>query len=261
MCGLWEKMSKTRTRRVRPAQRLTPPADGDQAAFARKLCDDLERFDNPLSVERWASSLLGRTWERGRVRDEGGSDPGFALGAAIIEAIADVGGRGAKLALLALDALDDHYLSEHAASWAAEIEDVPIPDWFAKVGKANVIRSFVVYSPCEAEAIFIEADQPSFGLHSICVYVDNRWKGSAKHIELIQELDSTAANIAAGISGAGGVIPVEPELACQRILWGIWETDSWPGFDVGENYADLRALTLARAGAGPVRRRKRRARA
>lgn len=254
-------MSKSRTRRVRPAERLAPPANRDQAAFARELCDRVEHFDDPLSVERWASSLLGRTWERGRCQDECGRDPGFELGAAIVEAIADAGGRGAKLALLAIAALDDHELNEHAASWAAELEDEPAPDWFAKVGEANVIRSCVIYSPCEAEVIFIEADQPSFGLHSICVYVDNRWKGSAKHIELVKDLDSIAADIAAESPVARDLITVEPELACERIRWAIWETDGWPGIDVGQNYADLRALALARAAAGPARRRRQRPRA
>jgi hypothetical protein len=253
-------MTNPRRRRVPPATRLTPPPDQHQAAFARELCRDVEAIDDPLTLERWASSLLGRTWERRRRHpDAEGHDPGFALGAAMVEAIADVGGQGAAIALAAIAELDDDGVGEHAAAWAAEIGALPIPDWVAKVGRANVTRALVAHSPCVGEAIFIEADQPSFGPHSVAIYIDNQWGGLVTRIGLIPPIEPFAADHAGQLWGSHDLVAVEPELACRRILQAIWLTDERPGI-CGDSYADLRAIALARVSAGPVPPRKSRAR-
>jgi hypothetical protein len=217
-------------------------------------------MEDSLTLERWASSFVGRTWERGwRHQNETEEDCGFALGAAMIEAIADVGGRGAAMALTAISELGDDDVAMHAASWAKQIEDPSVPEWVAEVGQANVIRALVAYSPCESEVVFVEADQPSFGLHTILVYIDNQWGGVAKHIALLQPVDSISAKFEAGLTGPGGLIPVEPELACTRILHAMWLTDDRPGVAIGDDYADLRAIAFARVCARPAPPRNARA--
>jgi hypothetical protein len=254
-------MSTPRTRRVRAAKRLTAPPTRDQAEYARTLCENVAAIEDPLTLERWASSFLGRTWERGRRHHgEMEQDHGFALGAAIVEAIADVGGPGAAAALLAISQLSDDCVGEHAASWAKQIEDSSVPDWVAKVGQANVIRALVAHSPCESEVVFIEADQPGFGLHTVVVYIDDQWGGIAKHVALLRPVDSIRASFEAELTGRGGLIQAEPELACRRILHAIWLTDERPGLTVGDTYADLRGIAVARACAGPAPPPKRRTR-
>jgi hypothetical protein len=177
----------------------------------------------------------------------------------MIEAIADVGGRGAATALLAISELGDDDVGMHATSWAKQIEDPTVPEWVAKVGTAVVTRALVAHSPCESEVVFVEAEQPSFGLHTILVYIDNQWGGVAKHIALLQPVDSISTKFEAELTGSGGLIPVKPELACRRILHAIWLTDDRPGVAIGDDYADLRAIALARACARPAPPRKARA--
>ena len=108
------------------AQRLAGEATPAQVALAQQLCRDVEAIEDPLTLERWASSFAGEIWGR-RCRCDfnvARHDPGFEFAVATIEAIADVGGAGAKTALLAIARLGEYPERQHAAAWAAEIEGV-----------------------------------------------------------------------------------------------------------------------------------------
>jgi hypothetical protein len=247
-------MSPTRTRRREPARRLTAPPDSKQAAFARRLCRDVASIvDDPLTLERWTSGLLGKVWERHRRNPAPlQHDPGFALGAAIVEAIGDVGGLGAKMALLAISKMADPPLSYHAAEWAEHSVAGSVPAWIDHVGSARPCRALSVCSPSDGEVIFLEAEQPAFGLHTVVVYIDYRLEGIAKHVGLILPLDQIDTEMMADPAVDGlhtEARAVEPVFACGRILTALELTDEHPHLPVGETFADLRAIAVARASA------------
>jgi hypothetical protein len=253
-----EDMAKTRTRHVRPPERLAPPPDPDQLAFAQKLCSEVEVIDDPLTLELWVSSLAGEIWDRRRRHghdDVMGKDPGFEFAAATIEAIADVGGQGAKIALLAIAELADYPERQHAKTWAATIEDASKPPWFAKIGKARVVQAAVAYWPCEAELVVFEAEQRGFGRHALMVDIDNLHGGAATDIELHDTLESAVAPLATDFRGMDRFQSVDPALACRRTLCALWLTDDRPGLRVGERYAELQEIALTRACTGPRRPR------
>jgi hypothetical protein len=229
--------------------RYAAPPDRDQAAFGREMARNVARFEDPLTLERWASSLLGRMWERTR-RDrlQSKQDPGFALGIAMIEAIGLAGGRGAKMALHAIAELDDGSVGWHAEEWAEHIK-ADLPEWTTKVAEAKLIRAASVCRPCEGEMIFVEVEQPAIGLHTLAVFVDDTLGGMAKHLALIQPLDSVDLEMLGPIDDNGRaakLAPVELVFACGRVRDAITQTDRTLERPMPEEYADLRALALTR---------------
>jgi hypothetical protein len=249
-------MSTSRTSQTKPTPPCyAAPPDRRQAAYARKLARDVAGFEDALTLELWASSLLGRMWERTR-RDQLRSkqDPGFALGIAMIEAIGLAGGHGAKAALHAIAQLDDGSVGWHAAEWADHIE-AEIPDWVAKVAEAKLIRAASICRPCEGEVILIEVDQPAIGVHTLVAYVDDGLDGVAKHLALIQPLDSVDLTMLQAADDSGRtakLAPVELALACHRMRKAITQSDRTVDLPMPAEYADLRALALTRVHEGWV---------
>ena len=171
-----------------------------------------------------------------------------ALGIAMIEAIGLAGGRGGKMGLHAIAELDDGSVGWHAEEWAEHIE-AELPDWIAKVGNAQLIRAASICRPCEGEAIFIEVDQPAIGVHTLVVYIDDRLDGRAKHLALIQPLDSvdrTALENGDDSTRPSRLAPVELEYACSRMRQAITQTDRSIDLPMSAEYADLRAIALTR---------------
>jgi hypothetical protein len=186
-----QDMSPTRTPRREPARRLTAPPDRNQAAFARGLCRDVASIiDDPLTLERWTSSLLGRLWVRHRRNPAPlQHDPGFAL---------------------------------------------------------------AICSPLDGEVIFLEAEQPAFGPHTVAVYIDYRLGGIAKHLGLILPLEQIDTEVLADPALDGRrreAVPIEPVFACRRIRAALELTEARPHLPVGDTFADVRAIALARASA------------
>jgi hypothetical protein len=229
--------------------RYAGPPDRDQAAFGREMARNVARFEDPLTLERWASSLLGRMWERTR-RDrlQSKQDPGFALGIAMIEVIGLAGGRGAKMALHAIAQLDDGSVGWHAEEWGEHIK-AELPEWITNVAEAKLIRAASVCRPCDGEVIFIEVDQAAVGPHTLAVYVDDRLGGMAKHLALIQPLDSldpTELKFIDDRGRAAKLAPAELVFACNRVRDAITQTDRTLEIPMPEEYANLRALALTR---------------
>jgi hypothetical protein len=195
--------------------------------------------------------------QRGRDNASGADneqDPGFALGIAMIEAIGLAGGRGAKMALHAIAQLDDGSVGWHAVEWADHI-DAEMPDWMAQVGEAKLIRAASMCRPCEGEVICIEVDQPAIGLHTLAFYIDDRLDGMAKHLALIQPLDTLDFTELEEPDERGYVAklaPAELVFACDRLRKAITQTDRTMDVPMSEDYATLRPLALTRAHSRPA---------
>jgi hypothetical protein len=249
-------MTTSHASRKPSPRRLTAPPNRGQAAYARSLAKNVNSIRDPLTLERWASSFLGRVWERGRRhREDPEHDYGFALGAAMVEAIGDAGGRGARMALLAISRLDDGTLAWHAEEWADSLSRIPVPKWVDAVGEAEVVRATSISRPGDGEGLFIEVDQPSIGLHTVAAFIRDDRGGVASYLGLIQPfdvLDFRQFEAAAGHRRPARREEVEPTVACHRLRAAITNTDRNFDVDVRDEYADLRALALNRAVVGEL---------
>jgi hypothetical protein len=220
-------------------------------AAARSMCHQAGALQCALDAERWASSLLGRLWERREILTPAdAADHAFALGKPIVEDFALVNTRGAAIALQAIQKVADGGLGPHAGELALKLSHParPIPDWVAEIGTAKVARAAIAGVPDEGDMVFLEARSPTHIPHTVVVYLDHTLGGFAKHLGLIQPIESFEHGLGDDPLPCGVPIrPLEPALAARRIRAAIALTDGCPDAPVGETFADLRALTLLRA--------------
>ena len=99
--------------------------------------------------------------------------------------------------------------------------------------------------------VFLEVRRNREDSHTLAVYIDYRANGIAKHLRLLRPISSVEEALRDGEveSHAARIRPVEPALACARIRAAIESTDTARDPDLGEGFADLRALAIMRAGA------------
>lgn len=193
--------------------------------------------------------LLGRAWaHRGRGPQPRCADPMLAAGMPVLDAFADVGGGGARTALVALGRLDRGELGCLALKLAAGMEE-PIPNWVSEVGTAAVVRAFSAESPGDGETLLLEAEPGQGTAHMLVVFIDARLGGIAKHLGLTRVIDpmnSDDHQPGAAEARAMRLGAIAPGVACQRVRQAIEITDSRRCPAVGESFAPLRALALAR---------------
>jgi hypothetical protein len=249
-------MTTSHAARTPSPRRLTAPPNRGQAAYARSLAKNVNEIRDPLTLERWASSFLGRVWERGRRhREDPEHDYGFALGAAMVEAIGDAGGRGARMALLAISRLDDGTLAGHAEEWADSLSHIPVPKWVDSAGEAEVVRAMSISRVGDGAALLIEADQPGCGLHTIAAFIRDQLGGVTSYLGLIlpfDALDLAAFGCADRHGRPAEREEIDPIRACHRLRAAITNTDRNFDLDVWDDYADHRALALTRAIVGEL---------
>lgn len=206
-----------------------------------------QQFDNPLDLERFVGSLLGRIWER-RLLLGADEQPRYALvlGSPIVASIAEHGGAGAPTLLRAIESLERGALARHAGQLARGLPRVGVPDWIEQVGTAEVTRAFSASSPGEGEAILLEACTGARG-NTTAVFIDGRLGGIVKHIGLLEPVDAVTEGHVGPRSRIAWA-PADPVLACRRVRLAIDATDSMPHPPVADTYAELRAIAAARAG-------------
>src|SRR6478609_11184780 len=91
--------AKVAKRRERDAPRRSwTPISTDE--LARRLARHALKLSYSLQAEVWGSSVLGAIWLRRNevLLDQASRDPHLAVGAPLIEAIARIGGAGARIA-------------------------------------------------------------------------------------------------------------------------------------------------------------------
>lgn len=234
---------------------LAPPSE--RARAARLLCRQASSIDDPLALERFVSSLLGRLWERCEmVPDSGGVDPMRVLGEPIVDSVVEAGGLGGKLFLTALAQIERGALGLLAAERAASIPEVPVPDWVTQVGTASIVRAFSTYSPGDGEALMLASRTVGGTDHMVAVFIADRLGGIAKHLWLTRLFDPSDPSAQADLQIAKPLDfrPVDHALACQRVRIAIDRSDAAPIGWVGPDFADHRALSIARITPLPLRR-------
>jgi len=166
-----------------------------------------------------------------------------------VDAIARNGGPGAKMALLAIDALEPGGLGRHAYGLARQMSGDALPGWIKLVGHADVLRAESAHSP-DGEVLFIEAHRGVDDIHTVAAYIDHRLGGAAKHLGLVRPIDQMLdleRQLDGGPSFVSELGPLDVGEACRRLVDAIEVTDGLVDPPVGERYAQLRALALTRA--------------
>jgi hypothetical protein len=164
------------------------------------------------------------------------------VGRPIIESIAEVGGAGSKVALLALGRIDRGALGQAACRLADGLTE-STPRWLADVGTAPVVGAFSAYSPGDGEVIMLDVDCLACA-HMVVVFVDARLGGLAKHIRVLRRIDPLSVDES---DGAGFRFRAsDRDLACGRVRNAIELSESAPGAPIDASFSQNRALAIAR---------------
>jgi hypothetical protein len=216
--------------------------------MTEKLCRDVAAIDSPLNLERWTSSLLGRVWERRHFVTEACDTEVamLALGERILESFAKRGGREAKIALTAVAQIDRGPLGLLAGEHATSLMSARIPNWVAQVGTARIVKAYGTPSPGPEEGLLLVPDQPAEP-HMVAVFITER--GIAKHLSLTQLFDPTDPPAVPNEPNLATTLkfrPVDHHLACRRVRAAIERSDDAFHRQLGPEFADHRAITIAR---------------
>jgi hypothetical protein len=229
---------------------LDYPSISQEAAAARRMCQQAASLARPLDLERWASSLLGKLWlRRSLMRPNRRTDPAFVLGERIVESFAAHGGSAGKTALVAVGRVDRGPLGSLARDLAASLEEVATPDWIAQVGTATVVRAFAQHSPGDGEALLLETDNVGESAHMVAAFINDRLDGIATTLTLTRPVDPSTPEFGEDGSASGGGLrfrAVDPVLACRRVRAAIGRTERALGAPVGDDFVEHRALAIAR---------------
>lgn len=249
------KVAKRRERDA--ARRSWAPISTDE--LARRLARHALKLSEALQAEVWGSSVLGAIWVRRNqvVLDEASRDPHLALGVRLIEAIARIGGAGARTALVVLTAVDDSEIALHAGELANGLAhaSAPLPGWVSELGAATITGAAVMHEDVfdDACTVWLEACHPGGEVHAVGVLIENSFGGMAVDVLLADSLERVEEVIREQSSEDGEVRfeRIEPGIAAGRIHAAVELTDMTWDPAVSEDYAGLRALAVQRSDETP----------
>jgi hypothetical protein len=228
--------------------------------IARQIVRDALRLPGPLDAELWGSSLLGSFWDRRYELpvDEFVSGAELVFGGPLVEAIRQIGGPGARIALAVIGAVDYGELGLRALQLAAELSEEtgePLPDWVAEVGKAMVTGAALMSegSYDDACTVFLEARHLSGEVLAVGVRIDNNLGGMADDVLLADSIDRVCEIVRDHPPPEGDVRfeRIAPGGAAGRIGAALKLTDDTWHPPVSDDFAHLRALARMRADATP----------
>jgi hypothetical protein len=252
--------AKVTARREREAAKRSSAAAGPDGV-ARRIVREASGLTGALDAELWASHLLGVFWDqRYTLPLEQAASPDYSLilGEPLVEAVARLGGVGARTALGVIERVDDGELGLRAAELAASCgpgKGDEMPGWVSSVGEAEItgaaaIREDVFDDAC---TVFLEARHPGGEMHAVGVLIDNNLGLMAKDVLLADSIDRVA-EVMRTHPRRDGELRLEriaPGVAAGRIHAAVELTDMTLDPPVTEDYARLRALALLRADEAP----------
>ena len=269
-CGTVSKGKRTRrpgghpakiaVRREREAARRSSAAIGPDAV-ARRIVLEAAALTSALDAELWASHLLGVFWDQRYtlpLAEAASLDYTLILGEPLIEAVARLGGVGARTALSVIERVDDGELGLRAAELAASCgagAGEEMPSWVGNVGEAEITGAAVMYEDVfdDASNVFLDAVHPSGEMHAVGVLIDNNLGGMAKDVLLADSIERVAA-VMRKHPRRDGELRLEriaPGVAAGRIHAAVELTDMTLDPPVAEDYARLRSMALLRADEAP----------
>jgi hypothetical protein len=218
---------------------------------ARRIVREAAALGSAVEAELWGSALLGLLWERRFDLAPEDFSQGYAVvfGDPLVKAVADTGGVGARVALRVIAAVDDGELGLHAGEFATGLGAVaPLPGWVGELGKAEVVAAAILREEVfdDGSTVLLEARNADGEQYAVGVYIDNNLGVIAKDILLADSIAAvervtrehpprderlTLEPVAAGV--AAGQVHAAIELADMTL-----------GLDVGQEFAELRAVAL-----------------
>jgi hypothetical protein len=240
-------------RREREAARRSGAPAGPESVACR-IVHEANELTSALDAELWASQLLGVFWnQRYTLPLEEAASPDYSLilGEPLIEAVARLGGEGARTALSAIAIVDDGELGARGVELAQKLElEKAAPSWLGDVGEAEITGAAVMREDLfdDASTVFLEARHPSGETHAIGVLIDNNLGHMAKDILLADSIDRVA-EVMGKHPRSDGELTLEriaPGVAVGRIDAAIELTEMTLDPPVSDDYARLRGLAMLR---------------
>ena len=214
------------------------------------IARDAEALTSVYEAECFASSLLGLMWERrASAPPLEGFDQDLVLGAALAQDLVEHGGRGGRLVLHAIGRLAGGGLGALGAELARQLED-ELPGWADEIGRSTVTSAVCAVAPGDGVSIVLEVAGVGMVDHGVAVFIDLRRDGIAKHAGLVLGKDLRPQDLERDLGGG----PIDVRDAAQQVLDAVSVTDRRPGAPVGETFAQLRTLVIARASSALPRR-------
>jgi hypothetical protein len=240
-------------RREREAARGSGAPAGPKSV-TRRIVREAHELTSPLDAELWASHLLGVLWNQRYtlpLEEAASPDCSLILGEPLIEAVAQLGGDGARTALSAIAIVDDGELGVRAGLLAQRLElEQAAPSWLGDVGEAEITAAAVMREDVfdDACTVFLEARHPSGETHAIGVLIDNNLGVMAKDILLADSIDRVAEMMRKHPRDDGELTleRIAPGVAAGRIDAAIALTEMTLDPPVADDYARLRALAMLR---------------
>ena len=252
--------AKVALRREREAARRSSAPKGPDG-IARRIVREAAALTSALDAELWASQMLGVFWDqRYTLPLAQAASPDYTLifGEPLIEAVARLGGVGARTALSVIERVDDGELGLRAAELAASGgagAGEEMPSWVSNVGEAEITGAAVMYEDVfdDASNVFLEAFHPTGEMHAVGVLIDNNLGGMAKDVLLADSIDRVA-EVMRKHPRRDGELRLEripPGVAAGQIHAAVELTDMTLDPPVAEDYARLRSMSLLRADEAP----------
>ena len=208
-----------------------------------RIARDAQSLTGVYETEYFVSSLLGQLWQqRASAPPLEGFDLDLILAAGLVQELAGHGGRGGRLVLHAIGRLAPGGLGALAADLARETED-ELPEWADEIGRSRVTSAVGATSPGDGVSLVLEVAGAGMIDHAVAIFIDERRGGIAKHLGLIYGERDRPSGLVPELGGG----PVDVRDAAGQVLEAIAITDGRPAAPVGERFAELRTLALARA--------------
>jgi hypothetical protein len=230
---------------------VVPAPDGgsQSEATVHGLCGEALALGSALEMECWISSVLGQLWEQRFQAPPLDLERAFVLGAPVAEQLARSAVAGARLVLQAIASVDRGALGARCGQLADGLLDEPLPAWARRCRRrVRVSRAVSAGIPGDGEVVCLGARGGGRPPHTLAVFVDERQRGVAKHIHVLDSLEVWAKEVL-GPGGALGAPGVEltPPAAAERIVEALRRTDEEPDAIIDDSVGALRALALSRA--------------
>ena len=208
-----------------------------------RIARDAAKLGSVYEAEYFVSSLLGQFWERRACAPPlEGFDQDLVLGAALAQDLAANGGRGSRLVLQTIGRLARGGLGALAADLAREMDD-ELPAWAADLGRSRATSAVCASAPGDGVSIVLEVAGAGMVDHAIALFIDERRGGIAKHLGLIYGEADRPGGLVSELGGG----PADIRDAARQVLDAIRITDGRPDAPVGETFATLRMIAIARA--------------
>jgi hypothetical protein len=220
-----------------------------QREIAAEMVRDVGRVADPFEAERWASWVHGKIWEqRYKAPPTRHLDWALVLGARIAEDLAEIGTADAKACLYALSWADQGAFGALCEKLISDLGHVEMPAWAHRISEVELVRAAADQRPGDATVLLFDVRREGNDPHTLCVYVDERHDGIAKHLHLMLPFEEmpVAGCAASRQDSPMWFVPVGLGWACRQARQAVQRTDEDDDPPIGEIYAENRAMTLAR---------------